>query len=72
MKFTVRAVPQAEYDEWVAKQPKGRPYVQGTLTTEEGNRTTTSTLTPTTTVPVTEVRSPADVGATSPTAGGGP
>ena len=28
MKFTVRAVPQAEFDKWVAAQPKGRPYVR--------------------------------------------
>jgi cytochrome c oxidase subunit 2 len=68
MKFTVRAVPQADFDAWVAKQPKGRPEVQGSISTAGGNRTTTTTQPPTTTVPVTQRREPG-AGITATTGG---
>jgi cytochrome c oxidase subunit 2 len=69
MKFTVRAVPKADFDAWIAQQPKGQASVQGSLTTAEGNRTTTTTLPPTTSVPVTEQRQPG-ANLTTTTSGG--
>lgn len=49
MKFNVYAVPQDQFDDWIRKQPKGRPFVKGTFTTEAGVPTTTTTVAPFTT-----------------------
>lgn len=51
MKFNLYAVPRDQFDEWVRNQPKGRPFVQGSFTTDLGTRSTTTTLTPTTLEP---------------------